>query len=151
MILVSACLMGKNYRYDGGNNFLPSLFNFLEDKEFRIVCPEVDGGLSIPRPPVEIINGDGFDILNGKARVMTKDGLDFTEKFIKGTKFALKDLKIADIDFAILKAKSPSCGVNNIYNGKFNNKLIKGSGVLAAHLIKNNIKVFTEKNFYPST
>lgn len=144
MILVSACLMGRNCRYDGGNKLNTGLNLLLKGKELILICPEAAGGLSIPRPPAEIQAGDGFDVLEGKANILNARGEDVTEEFIKGAERTLAELP-DEIDFAILKAKSPSCGVNRIYSGTFDGTLKDGSGVLAAYLKKRGIPVFTEE------
>lgn len=145
MILVSACLLGFNYRYNGGNNLIPELKELLKGKELKAVCPEVEGGLSIPRPPAEIVGGEGHDVLCGNARIKTVHGEDVTPYYVKGSKKMLESIDINDIEFAILKAKSPSCGSKNIYSGLFDGRLKKGSGVGAAYLIEKGIPVFNEK------
>jgi uncharacterized protein YbbK (DUF523 family) len=137
IILVSACLLGVNCQYNGESDFTRELLEFLKDKgEFIAVCPEVLGGLSIPRDGAEII---------GK-KVKTAKGKDVTKQFLKGAEQVLKVAKENNVKFAILKAKSPSCGVGWIYDGTFSRNLIKGDGVTAALLKKNGIKVFTEKD-----
>lgn len=144
MILVSACLMGRNCRYDGDNKLNVTLNLLLKNKELILICPEEAGGLSIPRPPAEIQDGNGFDVLEGRAKVLNARGEDVTEEYIKGAERTLVDLS-GKIDFAVLKAKSPSCGVNRIYSGKFDGKLKEGPGVLAAYLKKRRIPIFTEE------
>ena len=138
MILVSACLLGANCQYNGENDFTKELLEFLKDKgEFIAICPEVLGGLPIPRDGAEIV-GD---------KVKTAKGDDVTKEFLKGAERVLKFAKKNNVDLAILKAKSPSCGVGTIYDGTFSRKLINGDGVTAALLRKNGIKVMTEKDF----
>jgi len=137
MILVSACLLGANCQYNGENDFTKELLEFLKDKgEFIAVCPEVLGGLPIPRDGAEIV-GD---------KVKTAKGGDVTKEFLSGAEKVLKIAKENNVDLAILKAKSPSCGVGTIYDGTFSRKLISGDGVTAALLRKNGIKVMTEKD-----
>jgi len=137
MILVSACLLGVNCQYNGESDFTKELLEFLKNKgEFIAVCPEVLGGLPIPR--------DGAEIVGGK--VKTAKGKDVTKEFLSGAEKVLKIAKENNVDLAILKAKSPSCGVSTIYDGTFSRKLIKGDGVTAALLRKNGIKVMTEKD-----
>lgn len=145
MILVSACLMGRNCRYDGGNAKNLKLIELLKDKDISLICPEVEGGLSTPRSPAEIINGDGCDVLQKQAQVLNKDGEDVTDSFIRGCQKALTGIDFTEVGFAVLKSRSPSCGVNNIYSGKFNGELKKGSGVTAAFLKNKGIAVYTEK------
>jgi len=137
MILVSACLLGAKCQYNGENDFTKELLEFLKDKgEFIAVCPEVLGGLPIPR--------DGAEIVKGK--VKTTKGDDVTKEFLSGAEKVLEIAKENNVDLAILKAKSPSCGVGTIYDGTFSRKLINGDGVTAALLRKNGIKVMTEKD-----
>jgi len=137
-ILVSACLWGVNCQYNGESDFTRELLEFLKDKgEFIAVCPEVLGGLPIPREGAEIV---------GK-KVKTAGGKDVTKQFLRGAERVLKIAKENNVKLAILKAKSPSCGVGWIYDGTFSQNLIKGDGVTAALLKKNKIKVLTEKDF----
>ncbi len=145
MIIVSACLLGKNYRYDGDNNLSPVLNELLKDKEIKLVCPEVDGGLPIPRPPAEIVGGQGYDVLKNRALVKSKEGEDITSFFLDGSKRMLDDIDENEIEFAVLKARSPSCGTKEIYSGEFNGRLIPGPGVGAAFLKKKGIPVFSEE------
>lgn len=147
MILVSACLVGLDCRYNGGSNLDKELMEFLKDKEFIVVCPEQMGGLPTPRHPCEIINGDGRDVLKGLSRVKNNQGEDVTEAFIKGAEETLKAAKIYKAKTAILKAKSPSCGSKDIYNGKFEGKTKEGMGVATALLRKNGILVLDEENY----
>ncbi len=147
IIIVSACLLGMKYRYDGLSNMNFTLLELLHGKLIKPVCPEVDGGLPIPRPPAEIQNGDGFDVLEGKAKVKDNQGKDVTCFYINGARQILKGVKDVDeISFAVLKARSPACGSKNIYTGEFNGDLKPGSGVGAAFLKKRGIKVFSEED-----
>ena len=125
-ILVSACLLGVNCRYDGGNSRDKNAINRLKTDELIPVCPEEAGGLSTPRPPVEIVGGDGNDVLDGKAKVMTVDGEDKTEEFLKGARHALELAQSQGATCVILKAKSPSCGCGTIYDGSFSGRLSQG-------------------------
>lgn len=134
-ILVSACLLGENCKYNGGNNLIENLKKELPDLEFIPVCPEVLGGLSIPRAPSEISNG----------RVINTEGADVTNNFLNGAKKALETAKNEGVRFALLKAKSPSCGKGEIYDGSFSGKTVSGNGIAAELLIKNGVEVFTEK------
>lgn len=124
-ILVSACLIGHNCKYTGGNNTNAQLLEFLKDKEAISVCPEVLGGLATPRPPSEIRDGI----------VLTSDGHDVTAEYNKGCEIVLERIKNESIDCAILQSRSPSCGVNRIYDGTFSKVLIPGNGVFATALI----------------
>ena len=114
----------------------------VEDGLAIPVCPEVLGGLRIPRENSEITGGNGSDVLEGKARVITISGKDVTSNFIKGAKVVLAFAKKYRIKKAILKSNSPSCGLGKIYDGSFTSKLINGSGVTASLLRQKGIKVY---------
>ncbi|NMC35808.1 DUF523 domain-containing protein [Candidatus Beckwithbacteria bacterium] len=137
-ILVSACLVGVNCRYDGSNKLNEKIIKLLEKKELIIVCPELLGGFPIPRSPCQIVGGDGYDVLQKKAKVMGEDGIDYSQQFIKGAKNALRIARENNVSVAYLREKSPSCGSGEIYNGK---GLKNGDGVFAALLKQNGIKV----------
>lgn len=130
-IAVSACLLGKNCKYNGGNNYSKKVSDYIKGHEAVPVCPEVLGGLSTPREPAEIVNG----------RVSHKDGTSVDKEFRQGAETALRIVKEQQIDLVILQARSPSCGVNTIYDGSFSGKIILGQGVFAELLKKNGIKV----------
>lgn len=136
MILVSACLLGDNCKYNGGNNLNNKVMEYLKDKEYIKVCPEVLGGLSIPRSPSEIINN----------KVINREGIDVTNYFLKGKDEVLKLIKDKKIDLAIMKANSPSCGYKKIYDGTFSKTLIDGNGILVNELCKLGVKVITEND-----
>lgn len=144
MIVVSACLLGKNCRYDGGNCSNVQLIQLLKDRDIIPICPEISGGLPVPRSPSEIINGDGFDVLENRTRVISSDGQDVTLQFLKGSNKILKECNDKNIKLAILKARSPSCGVKKIYNGQFAGKLRPGPGVTAASFKNKDIPLYTE-------
>jgi len=135
-VLISACLIGKNVKYNGGNNILNSatLKKLHQKYELISVCPEVDGGLPTPRVPAEI---------SGEC-VFNKNGQNVTSFFKKGATIALELAKEHNIKFAIFKDGSPSCGVTTIYDGTFSKTKIKGCGITTNLLIKNNIKVYNE-------
>lgn len=130
-VLVSACLVGRNCKYSGGNNYSQKVMDFLKDKEVIEVCPEVLAGMSIPRPRVEILNG----------KLIDEFGNDVDEKYRNGVAKALKQIEGQDIDLAILQSRSPTCGVKQIYDGTFSGKLLDGQGALAEALIKAGYKV----------
>jgi uncharacterized protein YbbK (DUF523 family) len=142
-ILVSACLDGHPVRYDGEDNALPSLIWKKWQAEGRLVsiCPEVAGGLKTPRAPAEIIS----DTHSDHYQVITIDGENVTDAFVKGAKLATQ-LVQADhnIQLAILKANSPSCGNTHIYDGHFSGTKIPGQGISAQALSGLGIKVFNE-------
>ena len=135
------CLCGVNCKYSGGNNFDESVLEIINRGEAIPVCPEVMGGLGTPRIPHEIVGGDGFDVLEGKAKVISKDGEDNTAAFIAGAEKVLEIAKKLDVKEVVLKSKSPSCGNGKIYDGSFSGVLIDGVGVTTALLIKNGISV----------
>ena len=130
-ILVSACLLGKNCKYNGGNNLNQGVLEFIEGHEVIGVCPEQLGGLSTPRLPAEIVDGI----------VTNKEGISVDVQFRKGAQTALVVALEKKVDLAILQSRSPSCGVNEIYDGNFSGKKIKGQGVFAKLLSAHGIKV----------
>ena len=145
MILISACLLGRNVKYSGGNNLCPWLAKYYNTGEFIAICPECFGVLPIPRPPSEIQGGSGEDVLNGSAKVADKDGKDVTQNFISGAQKALAYAKKHNASCAILKARSPSCGCGMIYDGTFSGGKKAGNGVTAALFLQHGIKVYTEE------
>ena len=130
-ILVSACLLGKNCKYNGCNNLNQSVLDFIEGHEVIGVCPEQLGGLSTPRLPAEIVEGV----------VTNKEGVSVDAEFRKGAQEALAAALENKVDLAILQSRSPSCGVKEIYDGSFSGKKIKGQGVFAKLLSAHGIKV----------
>ena len=140
-VLVSACLIGNNCKYNGKNNKNEKIIEFLKDKDVILVCPEVMGGLSTPRLKSEIL------VNNKELKVINEAGNDVTFNFTKGAEIALKRALANNVKLAILKEKSPSCGVKRIYNGNFDGTLVDGSGVFARLLKENGIKVLTEEDF----
>lgn len=148
-ILISSCLLGEDVKYDGNNNSIAfdSSFTFsiketfmdiLCENEIFSFCPEVSGGLGIPRVPSEIISTKKPFI------VKNKEGVDVTINFLMGAKNTLELCKSEDIQVALLKANSPSCGNENIYDGTFTSTTISGQGLTAKLLMENGIKVFNE-------
>ncbi len=140
-ILVSACLLGVNCRYDGGNSRNENAIKHQQTDELVPVCPEEAGGLSTPRPAVEIVGGDGNDVLDGKARVMTADGQDKTMEVLKGAQHALEIAQSQGATSVIFKARSPSCGCGEVYDGSFSGTLTSGDGVTTALLKRHGIDV----------
>ena len=135
-ILISACLVGDNVKYNGGNNLTDKLDALLEKYELIPFCPEVEGGLSIPRSPAERIG----------ERVINQDGEDVTDEYMKGAELAFNICLFLKIKKVILKDKSPSCGSKTIYNGTFSHKEISGMGVTAEYLKKKGIEVYSEED-----
>ncbi len=111
LVLVSACLAGLQTRYDNRVAASPACLQRLEQTNWIPVCPEQLGGLATPRCAADIIDGTGIDVLNGRARVVCKDGCDVTEAFIKGAQQVLDIARRQNISTVILKSRSPSCGV----------------------------------------
>lgn len=145
MKLVSACLLGVNCNFEGKNWLNPKLLEEFKEGELFPVCPEVLGGLSVPRVPAEIQNGDGADVLCGRAKVVNEEGVDVTEQFVKGAQETLKIAEAVGAKEALLIEKSPSCGCGEIFDGTFSEKFVEGDGVTAALLKKNGMKVITVK------
>ena len=116
----------------------------FEGEELIPVCPEQLGGLSTPRPPAEIVGGDGADVLNGCASVITVEGEDKTREFLDGAHQTLEIAKSQNAAHAVLKSRSPSCGCGRIYNGTFTGELGDGDGVTASLLRRHGIQVMTE-------
>ncbi len=141
MYIVSACLLGENVKYSGGNNYTEAVEKFLKDKSFIAICPEVYGGLTIPREPCERV-GD---------RVLNKVGEDVTREFFEGARrcweAVLEKAGHEEIEGAILKARSPSCGSEVIYDGTFSGTRIPGDGVFTELLKAKGITVKTELDF----
>lgn len=136
-ILVSACLLGQKVRYDGGDSMTDALLLLEERYDLIPMCPEVLGGLPVPRPPAEILLG----------RVVTEAGRDVTENFREGARLVLDFCLEKGIRKAVLKSKSPSCGKGRIYDGSFTRTLADGDGVTAELLQRNGIEVYSENNF----
>ena len=137
-VIVSACLLGINCRYDGGNSLDESLIRRLKDSHVVPVCPEQLGGFTTPRVAAEICGGDGFNVLGGLARVVNMEDKDVSGQFIRGAEEVLKIAELVGAKKAWLKEKSPSCGVSLIKCGSLEKA---GSGVLAALLSKEGIEL----------
>ncbi|WP_440054313.1 DUF523 domain-containing protein [Pseudoalteromonas sp. T1lg65] len=136
-VLVSSCLLGKPVRYDGTSQQLTHhVIQYWQSKGWLLsLCPEMSGGLPTPRPPAEI---------HGK-QVLTQSGEDFTEAFQRGAEVALSLCRRHNIQFALLKESSPSCGRNWIYDGVHSGRKISGMGITAKLLVDNGISVFSEE------
>ena len=145
LVLVSACLAGRACRYDGSSNRDEAVRRLVAEKRAVLVCPEEDGGLGTPRPPAEIVGGDGHDVLDGNARVVTKHGVDVTAQYVAGAELALAAARQAGAKRAVLKARSPSCGKGCVYDGSFTRTSRDGDGVTAALLQRNGIEVLTDE------
>ncbi|MBN7774233.1 DUF523 domain-containing protein [Clostridium aminobutyricum] len=142
MVIISACFLGDNCKYDGGNNYTEWIADFTKTHSCFPVCPEMAGGLSAPRPPAEIIDG----------RAVNRDGIDVTEAFEQGAALVWEAARKKaselgeEIEGAILKAKSPSCGSKVIYDGTFSHKTVQGDGIFVQLLKKNGINVISEND-----
>lgn len=130
-IIVSACLLGENCKYNGGNNRCQKVIDFVKDHEVIQVCPEQMGGLSTPRLPAEIYN----------EKVMNTEGVSVDAQFRKGAKAALKITLEEGATLAVLQPRSPSCGCKQVYDGTFSKTLIPGKGVFAQLLADHGIKL----------
>jgi len=139
-ILVSACLMGDNCRFDGRNRLRSELPGLLKDDQLIPVCPEVEGGLSIPRPPAEIRGN----------RVYRENGEDITAQFKQGAEICLEKGRSQAADLAVLKSRSPACGCGHIYDGTFSGTLVKGDGIFTQILKNANIKCISDEDFIAS-
>lgn len=127
-IVCSACLLGADCKYDGGNNYSEKLASFIRKHECQVipVCPEVMGGLSVPRIPCEIRNG----------KVCNRNGEDVHEAFVQGARNALQVVKNENPDRVILQSRSPSCGCKEVYDGTFSGKRIQGQGIFVQMLVQ---------------
>ena len=149
MKLVSACLAGFPCRYDGKClRRYPAVEELVRRGEAIPFCPEQMGGLCTPRSPAEICGGAGKEVLEGSARVLTREGMDVTDAYRRGAEEALEACRRFSVDTAVLKARSPSCGCGAVYDGTFSHVLRSGDGVTAALLKRFGIAVITEEDFY---
>ena len=123
-IIVSACLLGENCKYSGGNNYDPRVEAFVQSREVIRVCPERLAGLGIPRAPMEIVDGV----------LRNQDGTSVDEPVRRAVAQILEQIQEEDIECAVLQSRSPTCGVRQVYDGTFSRKLVAGSGVLAQAL-----------------
>lgn len=130
-IMVSACLLGENCKYNGGNNLSEKVMKFIDGHEVIPVCPEVMGGLPTPRVPSEIVDNV----------VTMADGRNVDKEFRKGAQLGLVLAKENNVDLVILQSRSPSCGVKQIYDGTFTGKKIDGQGVFARLLTDNGFRI----------
>ena len=142
--LISGCLAGLCCRYDGASRPQFKCIDLVKCGEGIVACPEQLGGLATPRTPSSIVGGDGFNVLDGKAEVLSVDGENRTHYFIKGAHEFLKILRSAGVDKIIMKEKSPSCGVKKIYEG---DRLVEGCGVTTALLLREGYHVLSSEEF----
>ena len=130
-ILVSACLLGRNCKYNGGNNYSEKVVELVRDKEVIEACPEVLAGLGIPRIPIEIVGGELRD----------RDGVSKDAVLREAISKILNEIKDEDIECAILKSRSPTCGPRQVYDGTFSGTLRDGAGLFAQALMDADIRV----------
>ena len=142
-VLISACLLGDNCRYDGGNSGQHQLINTTVN--WIPVCPEVIGGLPTPRPRSELIR-PAAQVIKDKKYFVDIDQLDMGDAIVEGAMRCMELIKEKNISTAILKSKSPSCGIGKIYDGKFSGTLIEGNGVLAQLCIDSGLKVISSSD-----
>jgi uncharacterized protein YbbK (DUF523 family) len=141
MIIVSSCLCGINCKYNGKNNLNENILKLVNEGLAVPICPEQLGGLKTPRKPAEIIEE------NGKLKVVTSEGTDVTKEYIKGAKRACEIAKLVGAKKAILQRRSPSCGLNKIYDGSFSKKLISGNGITVRLFLENGIEVISDEEY----
>jgi uncharacterized protein YbbK (DUF523 family) len=147
MKLISACLLGIRCTWSGDDKYKNNQAVELSKLETLIpVCPEQLGELPTPRAPQEIQGGTGDDVLNGKCKVMNKNGEDVTRQFVTGAEETLKITRQLNIKEFIAKSGSPSCGCGQIHDGTFSGTLIDGDGVTTALLRRNGIKITPEED-----
>ena len=142
-ILVSSCLLGLNCRYSGDSCFSLSVAGLAQNHTLIPVCPEQMGGLTTPREPAQIIDGNGVDIWNGRATVINASGKDVTPEFIRGARKALNFIKQYKVTEIVLKERSPSCAVHFIYRG---NSIVNGMGVTCALFLHEGFKVLSDED-----
>jgi len=144
VILVSSCLAGLKVRYNGLDCLDDSVGRLVQEGKAVTVCPEVLGGCPTPREPAEIVGGSGEDVLNGRAKVVNRIGVDVTEMFVRGAYETLRIAREMGAAAVVLKESSPSCGSSLIYNGTHSGVKIPGRGVTAALLSREGIAVLSE-------
>ena len=130
-VLVSACLLGENCKYNGGNNYNAAVAEYVKGKDILPICPEIMAGMGCPRTPIEIVDGI----------LMDRDGNNVDAAMQDAVAKAMERIQKEDIQCAILQSRRPTCGVNQIYDGSFSGKLIAGSGILAQALTKAGYRI----------
>ena len=140
MIGISKCLCGYDCTYRGDSNRIEALELIDKKGEAVLICPEVLGGLSIPRDPAEIVSEEPLCVQTVNCKNVTKE-------YVEGAQRALDILKAYDIDYVILKSRSPSCGLNHIYDGSFSHRVIDADGIFVRLLKKEGYKIYTEEKY----
>jgi uncharacterized protein YbbK (DUF523 family) len=145
-ILISACLAGVACTHEATAKTRDWAVRLVAEGRAVPVCPEVAGGLPIPRPASEIQDGDGHDVVEGRARVRDEHGSDVTDSYVRGAEKARAAARAADAGIAVLKARSPSCGSGQTYDGTFTATLRDGDGVTAAMLRREGVEVVSDED-----
>jgi uncharacterized protein YbbK (DUF523 family) len=145
-IVISACLAGVACTHEAEAKTREWAMRLVAEGRAILVCPEVSGGLPIPRPAAEIVDGDGADVVDRRARVISETGDDVTQNYMVGARTALDAARAGAANLAILKARSPSCGCGQIHDGKFKGGLRAGDGVTAAMLKREGIEVVSDED-----
>lgn len=144
-VMVSACLAGVACTHEAEAKTKASILRLVNQGRAVLVCPEVAGGLPIPRPAAEIVGGDGADVVARRAQVIAETGEDVTQNYLAGARKAADAARAAGAKFAILKARSPSCGCGAIHSGAFDGELRAGDGVTAAMLKHEGLEVVSDE------
>lgn len=140
-ILVSACVLGENCKYNGGNNFCPAAAGFLRDRKVLALCPEMLAGLGCPRTPIEIVDGV----------LMDREGRNVDHAMRQAVEQSMQVVRTSGVALAILQSRSPTCGVNQVYDGRFSGRLIPGSGLFAQALKAEGYPVVDVQNLIDFT
>ncbi|MGL5698982.1 MAG: DUF523 domain-containing protein [Kluyvera sp.] len=145
-ILISACLFGFKVRYNATNKPLASahLQRWQDEDRLVVHCPELAAGLKTPRLSAELVNGQGAEVFTAQAQVLESDGRDVTQHYLLAAWLALETAQSNGCRFAILTEGSPTCGSQQIYDGSFSGRKVRGQGVAAALLRQHGIEVFSE-------
>jgi uncharacterized protein YbbK (DUF523 family) len=144
-VIVSACLAGVACTHEAEAKTRKWAVQLVAEGRAVLVCPEVAGGLPIPRPAAEIVGGDGGEVLGGRAKVVSETGEDVTQSYLAGARKAAEAARAAGAELAILKARSPSCGCGAIHSGTFDGGLRAGDGVTAAMLKQEGLEVVSDE------
>jgi len=144
-VIVSACLAGVACTHEAEAKTRDWAVRLVAEGRAVLVCPEVAGGLPIPRPAAEIVGGDGADVLGGRAQVISETGEDVTQNYLAGARKAAEAARGVGAHLAILKARSPSCGCGAIHSGNFDGEMLAGDGVTAAILKQEGLEVVSDE------
>ena len=142
-IIISACLLGRECRYDGGHSQIPELEHL--DVELIPVCPEEAGELGIPRPPAELTE-TAKDVVEGRGKIINKNDDNLTQQFLDGSQKEISKLKSINAQIVVLKSRSPSCRYGQVYDGTFTGNLCKGNGIFSQMCEDEGVKVISSDN-----